>query len=373
MIVLFKKDYKSNNVSELEKLRFNEEEYYKKYDKTVLIQTCNRIECYFDCDGEDEINNLKNNFKDFEYIKDNEAIIHLLRLSSGLESMIVGEYQILGQIKNSYNTSKRYGKITKYLEVVFLKAIHTGQRVRKETNIGKGKISIGSAAVELAEKIFGLKDKNILLVGAGEMGTLVAKALMEKNIKAIVVANRTYERAEVLAKKLKGIAIKLDKLKEAINYSDVIICATGSPHYIIRKHHFDGIEGKKVIIDIANPRDVEEEVGKLSNITLYTIDDLKIISEDNLRKRMDEIPKVEKIIMEEYSLLVKQLNKLKYENNIKNYSKYIEEIRKKELNKALNMLKSGKNPEEVLIKFSEVFANRIIHDYVKDIYCEDRD
>ena len=195
-------------------------------------------------------------------------------------------------------------------------AIHVGQRARTETRINEGGVSIGSAAVELAEMTIGLKNRNVLLIGAGEIGTLVAKALIEKHIRAVIVANRTYERAETLAKELKGMAVHFDKLKEAINFSDVIICATSSPHHILEKKDLMDV-GEKIIIDIANPRDVDDSVKELENISLYTIDDLRNISDKNLQKRVEEVPLVEKIIEEEYEILLRQIEKI---NRITSYN-----------------------------------------------------
>ncbi|WP_421077098.1 glutamyl-tRNA reductase [Methanothermococcus sp. Ax23] len=374
-MLLFMADYKKYPVSELEKLRFDEEEFYKKYDNCILLQTCNRIEIYFDSHFVVDLDRLKDDFKGFDVLEGREAIIHLLRTASGLESMIVGEDQIIGQIKKSHYNAKKLGKTTKYLDTIFLKAVHVGQRVRQETKINKGGVSIGSAAVELVEKTVGLKNKNILVIGAGEIGTLVAKALIEKNTKAIVVANRTYERAERLANELKGIAVHFDKLKEALNFSDIIICATASPHHILDKSNLKDIEGKKIIVDIANPRDVDDNVRELPNIILYTIDDLRLVSDENLKKRKNEIPIVENIIENELRLLLKQLKKLNVEGIIKDYDNYVEHIRKKELEKALKMMENGKEPEKVLEKFSEVFAKRIIHDFVKFVHgdCVDKE
>ena len=374
-MLLFMADYKKYPVSELEKLRFDEEEFYKKYDNCILLQTCNRIEIYFDSHFVVDLDRLKDDFKGFDVLEGREAIIHLLRTASGLESMIVGEDQIIGQIKKSYFNAKKLKKTTKYLDTIFLKAVHVGQRVRQETKINKGGVSIGSAAVELVEKTVGLKNKNILVIGAGEIGTLVAKALIEKNTKAIVVANRTYERAERLANELKGIAVHFDKLKEALNFSDIIICATASPHHILDKSNLKDIEGKKIIVDIANPRDVDDNVRELPNIILYTIDDLRLVSDENLKKRKNEIPIVENIIENELRLLLKQLKKLNVEGIIKDYDNYVEHIRKKELEKALKMMENGKEPEKVLEKFSEVFAKRIIHDFVKFVHgdCVDKE
>jgi len=372
-MLLFKVDHKSHSVSELEKLRFDEEEFYKKYDNCILLQTCNRIEIYFDSNSIENLEDLKNDFKSFDCIIGKEAIIHLLRLASGLESMIVGEDQIIGQIKKSHYTAKKFGRSTKYLDTIFLKAIHVGQRVRSETNINKGGVSIASAAIELIEKTIGLNNKNILIIGAGEIGTLVAKVLIDKNIKAILVANRTYERAKLLAEKLRGMAIHFDKLKEALNFSDIIICATASPHKILDKNILANVKGKKIIVDIANPRDVDDNVRELDNIKLYTIDDLKCVSQENIEKRKREIPLVERIIEEEYPILLKQIEKLSFEEIIIDYKNYIEEIREREVLKALKMIKNGKDPEEVIIKFSEVFAKKILHDFVDFVNKGDMD
>jgi len=366
-MILFKADYKKYSVPQLERLRFDEEEFYKRYNHCVLLQTCNRVEAYFDPNFE-KVEDLKEDFKDFELIEGNDAIIHLLRLASGLESMIVGEDQILGQIKKSYHTAKKYGKTTKYLDIIFLKSIHTGQRVRSETKINKGRVSVASAAIELLEKNVDLRNKNILVIGAGEIGTLVGKVLIEKNIKAIFVANRTYERAERLAKRLRGMAVHFDKLKEALNFCDVIICATASPHKILDKEILKDVEGEKIIVDIANPRDVDDNVRELPNVKLYTIDDLRIVSKENLERRKKEIPAVEKIIEEEFSILLKKLEKLNFEHLIKDYRSYIDSIRNRELEKALKKIRCGKDPEEVIVKFSEVFAKRILHDFIEILY-----
>ncbi|MBP2144326.1 glutamyl-tRNA reductase [Methanococcus voltae] len=382
-MLLFKADHKSFSIDELEKLRQDEEEFYKKHKHCVLVQTCNRIEIYFDdlqyqcmkeckkgLNNDQYIAKLIEEFKNFEVIRGKESIIHFLNVACGIESMVIGEDQILGQIKKSLQSSKEKGKCTKYLELVFLKGIHVGQRVRAETKINEGSVSIGSAALELVEKNFGLENKNILLIGAGEMGTLVAKTLAEKNIKAVIISNRTYERAERLAKELKGIAINFDKLKEAINYSDVIICATASPHTILHKKDLEDIQnskslGAKIIVDIANPRDVEESVSELESITLYTIDNLREVSDTNLKKRMEEMPKVHNIINQEYDVLLKNLEKLDIEEILKDLNNYLEEIRVKELNKAIKLVKNNpQKAEEIFKNFSKSLTKKISHDYV---------
>ncbi|CAB3289783.1 Glutamyl-tRNA reductase [Methanocaldococcus lauensis] len=365
-MIILKADYKKYNVSELEKLRFDEEEFYKMFDNAILLQTCNRVELIFDADSLDEIRGIENiDLEKFDILYGDEAIKHIFRVACGLESMIVGEDQILGQLKNAYLKAKEKGKISKKLEKIILKAIHTGQRARVETNINKGGVSIGSAAVELAEKIFGLEGKNVLLIGAGEMATLVIKALKEKNIKAIIVANRTYEKAEKLAKELGGIAINFDKLEEALRYADIVISATGAPHPILNKERLKNA-GKTVIIDIANPRDTTDDIRELPDIFLFTIDDLRLVAEENLKKRKDEIPKVELIIEEELENLKEILDKMKFEKVIQEFGQYIENMRKREVEKALKILKNKNKPvEEVLDNFSKAMCKKIIYDLIK--------
>ncbi len=365
-MIILKADYKKYNVSELEKLRMDEEKFYEMFDNAVLLQTCNRVEIIFDADSLEEIKGIENiDLERFDILIGDEAIEHLFRVACGLESMIVGEDQILGQLKNAYLKAKEKGKISKKLEKIILKAIHTGQRARVETKINEGGVSIGSAAVELAEKIFGLEGKNVLLIGAGEMANLVIKALKEKNIKAIIVANRTYEKAEKLAKELGGIAIKFDKLEEALRYADIVISATGAPHPILNKERLKNA-GKTVIIDIANPRDTTDDIRELPGIFLFTIDDLRLVAEENLKKRKEEIPKVEMIISEELEKLKELLDKMKFETAIKELGQYIENVRKKEVEKAKKILKNKNKPvEEVLDDFSKALCKRIIYDIIK--------
>jgi len=330
------------------------------------LQTCNRVEIIFDADSLEEIKGIENiDLEKFDILFGDKAIEHLFRVACGLESMIVGEDQILGQLKNAYLKAKEKGRISKKLEKIILKAIHTGQRARVETKINEGGVSIGSAAVELAEKIFGLEGKNVLLIGAGEMANLVIKALKEKNIKAIIVANRTYEKAEKLAKELGGMAIKFDKLEEALRYADIVISATGAPHPILNKERLKNA-GKTIIIDIANPRDTTDDIRELPDIFLFTIDDLRLVAEENLKKRKEEIPKVEMIICEELERLKEFLDKMRFETAIKELGQYIENVRKKEVEKAKKILKNKNKPvEEVLEDFSKALCKRIIYDIIK--------
>lgn len=317
----------------------------------AVLMTCNRVEVYvvspkgskvlFNFAKQMNVPNLIVDFHDHE-----ESIRHLMKLTSGLESMIVGEDQILGQVKDLYNIAKETGTTGKMLDTVFIKAIQVGKRVRNETAINKGSVSIGSAAVELAEDVLGsLGGKTVMIVGAGEMGSLVARALANKNIKVIYVANRTFERAKTLAYELKGKAIKYDLMPEYIKDSDVVISATAAPHKVITRdmveNALSGRDQEILLIDIANPRDIEETAGELQGVRLFNIDNLRDISERNLERRKSEIPKLEKIINEEIDLLKKQYKRQQADRVISNLYSMIEEIRKRERDVAINKLKSN--------------------------------
>ena len=265
----------------------------------LKINTCNRAEIYLvleECD----IENLKS--YDFVIESDDNAMIHLLRLSSGLESMIIGEDQILDRLKMPKKGALKKVVVDKFFKLFLPKQFMLARSVRKKTKINEGSLSIGSAAVELAESVHGnLKCKKVLIIGAGKMGTLVAKALVEKNLKAIVVANRTHDKAVVLAKELGGSAIHFNKLDEALIDADVVISATGAPHPILTYEKLKDVVpnfniSKMVMVDIANPRDIEEDVSKLG-VKLFNIDDLRGIANRSRKMRETEACDAEKSLL----------------------------------------------------------------------------
>jgi len=304
--------------------------------------------------------------------EDKKALKHLLRLASGLESMIIGEDQILGQIKDAKLEALKRGLCGPTLNMIFNKAVHVGQIIRNKTKINKGSVSIGSAAVELAESVQGdLKCKKVLVIGAGEMGALVARALAEKQLKAIVVANRTYDRAVRLARELGGYAIQFDRLDEALSDADVVISATAAPHYILTRERVEKaipIERRDSVtmIDIANPRDIEEKVRELG-IKLFNIDDLRGIAEKNRRKRENEARKAEQIIEKELELLVNSLKYKKVEPLISQIRKSMEEIRIRETEKAIQMLGELEGKEKIIDDLTRSIVNKIFHDIISKL------
>ncbi|UZE92184.1 MAG: glutamyl-tRNA reductase [Methanosarcinales archaeon] len=366
-------------IDDLEKVRYDDVEAALKelysfggVDECVVLQTCNRVEAYIASSGDGE--QVLRGYVDYKnislhivkYLGHEESLQHLFRLASGLESMIIGEDQILGQVKEAFNSAKSLGTTGKILGMTFRKAINVGKRVRTETGVNKGSVSIGSAAVDLAEQILGtLKHKNVLIIGAGEMATLVAKALSERDISAIVVSSRTHEHALELARELGGKAIHFENFVDYIPVSDVIISATSAPHFVITKEMMekvvDKLDKKIIIIDIASPRDVEDSVAEIPNVELHNIDSLKSIRDANLEKRKTEALKAKKIIEEELKLFKKQYKQKRADKIISSLYSHIESIRVQERQKALNRLKAAGGLNEQQAKIIDDLTNSLVN------------
>lgn len=375
MILNIRVDHKTANISRMEKssdkleVVFNDIMDKYTVQEYVQIKTCNRAEIYLILK---EFSIKQPQYDDFVVESDDEAIEHLLRLSSGLESMIIGEDQILGQIKDAKNRCIKEGSCGKLLETIFTKAVHVGQVVRKKTKINEGSLSIGSAAVELAENVHGnLKCKKVLVIGAGKMGTLVAKALVEKKLKAIVVANRTHDRAVELAKELGGSAIHFDKLDDAIKDADVVISATGAPHPILTCEKIKEVVPESnlqnmVMVDIANPRDIEVDVADLG-VKLFNIDDLRGIAKRSKEMRESEACDAEKIIAEEMLLLNRSIKRLEVEPIISGIRNSAENIRFIETQKAFKMLGELNGNEKIVENLTKAVVERIFYDVIKNL------
>ena len=353
MLVNIRIDFKIADVGSMEnsykKLDQLNEKIHKNVNvlEEVTLKTCNRYEIYLILE-----NNIDIPTTTFIVEKSDNAINHLLRLASGLESMIMGEDQILGQIKNARKKAIKEETIGPKLEKVFTKAIHVGQSIRKNTQINEGGVSVGSGAVELIEEKYGtLKGKNVLIVGAGEMGTVVSKALLEKETNAIVVANRTYDKAQELARELDGIAIRFKKMDESLHKIDILISATGAPHTLITKERLSFLDddhlSNMIMLDLANPRDISDDVREL-NVQLYNLDDLRYVTDKNKAKRVKEAEKAEKIIKNETILLKEALKQMEITPILSSLNVEAENIRKAELEKTLNMVNlSDKDAEKV--------------------------
>ncbi len=367
--------YKKCSVKELEEIgeRLKPEIFVNdpRVDGYAIINTCNRVEAYISSDNSkavlDEILN-HNKFDKYGIFVGEDALWHLMRVACGLESMMVGEDQILGQIKKCYLDSKKEDTIDFILDMAFDRAIKVAKRARIETRINEGSVSIGSAAVELAEYVtWGLEGKSILVIGAGDMGTLVARAISEKKLKAMFIANRTYERAKELAEEVGGKAAKLDESERYLSVCDVAISTTSAPHYVLDYNLMKRVMEHRIndnvllIIDIANPKDVEARVGDIEGVELYNLDSLYEISEENLKKRLSEVDKVEGIIDEEVELFKKLLNRKEAEKLIAMLYEHGSRIRAEERKKAIHYIEKGRDPKEVLDAFSHAVLFKTLH------------
>ena len=378
MIINIRVDHTLADIETMEKVSKDLKELFSNLKEQIDIKeyieinTCNRYEYFLYTDDCIDLDlDCENKYIIIQY--NDDAVLHLFRMTSGLESMIIGEDQILGQVKDSKRKSEREGHCGKKLDAIFTKAIHVGQVVRNKTKINQGSISIGSAAVDLAEEQLGeLQDKNVLVIGAGKMGTLVAKALAEKNLKAIFVANRTYYKAIKLAGELEGEAILFDNLEEKLINADLVISSTGAPHAIINKERllrvFDKeIPKKMVFIDIANPRDIEEDVKEIG-IDLFNIDDLRGIAEKNKKLREQEVIEAEKIIVSEFDLLKESFNLIEINSLLGSLRESMEDIRQRESQKGIVKLRSIDAKDiKTIDKMTQSIVNKIFYDISEGI------
>lgn len=377
MILNLRVDHKIADIQSMENISKDMDELFwrlqEKYSigEYIEISTCNRKEYYIKNDyipEDEELLSHENQSIIIEYGE--SAVMHLLRMTSGLESMIVGEDQILGQVKDAKHKAMKNHHCGRGLDTIFTKAIHVGQVVRNKTNINKGSVSIGSAAIDLAEKHIGcLDDKSVLVIGAGKMGKLVAKALAEKDLNAIFVANRTYYVAVDLAKDLGGEAILFSDLEKYLATADLVISATSAPHAIITKKRLSDINmdyENIMMVDIANPRDISEDVSDLG-VKLFNIDDLREIADINTQLRIKEFGEAENIIEEEFILLKESFKIMEVDEMLGNLRASMEEIRQRETKKALVKFADVDGSAKILNNLTNSIVNKIFFDISKNV------
>jgi glutamyl-tRNA reductase len=240
---------------------------------------------------------------------DPKSIEHLFAVASGLDSMVLGETEILGQLKRAYELALQHKHTGPRLNKAFQKAFNVAKQIRTETNIQRGSVSVGSVAVELAQKIFSsLRDHQVMVIGAGETSEKTARSLLSRGAHSIIVSNRSHERAVALARELNGRAIHFDQWAAEFANIDIVISATSAPHYIIDRPKLEPLMKLRknrplLLIDIAAPRDVDPEVNFLENVYLYNIDDLQSIADDYLKQRQDEVARCHGIIREKAKAL----------------------------------------------------------------------
>jgi glutamyl-tRNA reductase len=293
-------------------------------DEVVILSTCNRVEVYAatSLDPRKAFTELRqflvncHEYRDpltdeLYSLAEPQSIEHLFRVACGLDSMVLGETEILGQLKKAYDFSLQHGHSGPVLNKAFQKAFNVAKHIRTETNIQRGSISVGSVAVELAEKIFSsLNDRRVMVIGAGDTSEKTARALLSRGAHSIIVSNRSYERAAALASELGGTAIHFEEWSKAFAEIDIVISSTAAPHHIIDRPKLEPLMRLRrnrplLLIDIAVPRDIDPQVNFMESVYLYNIDDLQAIADDYLKQRKEEIARCEAIIRERAAQLAR--------------------------------------------------------------------
>lgn len=346
------------------------------FDGCAILSTCNRTEFYINAQSpllaQETFINLISDYSnipsrqlaDYLYIKfDKNAVKHLFTVAGGMDSMILGESQIQGQVQDAYEYALAYGISDNIINTLFMNALTVGKRVRTETQIDRHTLSISAAAVELAKQKFAdLSNKTVLVLGAGETSELTSRYLISNGLRSIMVANRTYERAEWLANEIGGQAVNFSDLDKYLVEADIVISSTASPVPIIDKDDLlkADISRQKplLFIDIAVPRDIDPNVRELSYVQLYDIDDLEKIMSGNLQYRMKEAIAAQKIVDEELEDFYFWLDSLWVVPTIVKMREQIEYIRKDEISRAINRIDNPSNREKQII---EQLANSIVN------------
>ncbi|MGC8719101.1 MAG: glutamyl-tRNA reductase [Thermodesulforhabdaceae bacterium] len=350
------------------------------FKELMLISTCNRVELIAVCKNPDNATGFLKCFladgedqplsDEYLYIyKDLDAVVHIFSVASGLDSMIMGEPQILGQIKEAYRQATLNKTVGVILNRLMHKTFSVAKRVRSETGIGCRAVSVSYAAVELAKKIFGtLQGKKVLLIGAGEMAELAAEHFIKNGASHLIIANRTMERALDLARRFRAATVPFAQILDALEAVDVVLSSTGSPDPIIRKDEIRSCMKKRkhkplFLIDIAVPRDIDPSVNDLDNVYLYDIDDLQDVVEWNREERKKEAVKAQHIIEEETVKFHRWLQTLDVVPTIIALRRKAEQIRAAELEKTLSQLPHLSDYErKAIFKLTEAILKKILHD-----------
>jgi len=300
--------------------------------------------------------------------QDYEVARHLFRVAAGLDLLVVGEAQVLGQVKQAYSLAQKTGTCGSVLDALFRRVFTVAKRVRTETRVGEMPVSVSSAAVELAEQAFGdLRDKTVMIIGAGQMGELAARHLVSKGAATFLVSNRTHAQAVVLAQELHGLAIHFNEIWEGMKRADIVISSTGCPHFIITREDMERLMlergGRPIfLIDVAVPRDVDPAVCEVPACTLVNVDGLEQVASQNLRERQRAVEAANQIIAEETALFRERQAQLNVVPTIVSLRRHIEQIRRAELERARRLFGNlTPEQEQALEALTQGLVNKILH------------
>jgi glutamyl-tRNA reductase len=350
-------------------------------DNGVILSTCNRTELYLDARGDRGTRKAALEFLAaakglpaselegrFSFFRQREAVRHLFRVAAGVESMVVGEAEVLGQVRSAFVAATEAGCSNPYLSRLFHSAIRVGRRARNETAIGHHAVSVSSTAVSLARQTLGdLSASRVLVISAGEAGKLAAGALRDGGVSEILVTSRTLGRAQELAADLGGRAIPFAQLTEALARSDIVISSTGAPSFVIEPEMMSDVMARRdrrplILIDIAVPRDIDPDVREVDGVHLYDIDDLQAISNASLRARMKEVASVEAMVEEEVTRFLDWAHSLRVVPTVAALRRQAEAIRAGELARTLGHLPTLTEEEKERIEaLSTAIVKKILH------------
>lgn len=349
----------------------------------VVIRTCNRLEAYAAADDNHAVRvrmeetvrkAIPYEHRDFWYIlQDDECIKHLFTVVCGIDSLIVGEDQIQHQVRNSFAKAQKEGHVGRVLYSLFNNAIVVGKKVRTETELNKGAVSVGYASIELAEKKIGsLEGKNIAIIGAGDMAGLIAKNLAGKGPRTVFVSNRTFERARELAKELGGTAVGMDRLTEMIAGSDLVLVATSAHHDVVSREMVEKAMSSRpdrplLLIDVSVPTNVAKDAGSVPNVTLSTMASLDAIAAENVARRKSEISAAEKIIQQEMAKIAEDRKTEAADAVIRGIGMMSERIRQTEAEKAKHALSNGADPDETVDALTRAIIKQLSADIIKNL------
>jgi glutamyl-tRNA reductase len=350
----------------------------REISEAAILSTCNRTEFYYQADSDNQsllvewiADNKQLRPADFTpYLysyKDSQSIRHMFRVACGLDSMILGEPQILGQMKNAYHAASQAGTLGRNLSKLFQHTFSAAKKVRTDTAIGSSPVSVAFAAVQLAQQIFDkLSEQTALLIGAGETIELTARHLYQHGIGRIIIANRTYDKAHALAMQFNGYAINLAELPNHLAEADIVVSSTASQLPILGKGRVESaIKIRKhkpmFMVDLAVPRDIEAEVAQLRDVYLYTVDDLQNTVNQNMDSRRRAAEQAEEIIDTQVEHFMAWLRSQGAQETIRDYRTQAEQTRDEALQRALAQLNSGAAADEVLQRLAHTLTNKLIH------------
>ena len=352
-----------------------------------IVSTCNRVEVYAATEHrgkcEEEIKSFLLDFHKLpggnlhSYMHTrvgSDAVRHLFRVAASIDSMVIGETQILNQLKNSYSVARSENTVGLILNRLFNRALFTGKKVRAETGISSQAVSISYLGVELAKRIFeNLANRTVMLVGTGEMGELFAKHLVSNNIKELYVTSRNFSSAEKLSRSLKGKPVRFEEMLYRLKDIDILVTATGSSDYIIRSEHIkQSLKLRKndpiFMIDIAVPRDIDPKINRIPGVYLYDIDDLRVVQGENLNSRKENLKKAEEIVLTVEKGFNDWMESLKVFPVIIDIKQKFENIKKTEVEKALRRLEGGTGTQkEIIESLANSIIGKIFHDPVTNL------